>query len=140
MEYQRRAGIYKTDIENWFYIISSYDADFVQSLKNHLPPSMRRWDPMDKIWLIHELYLDDAIELMDQYFDDYEIDIPEPLQNQNQGPYGILFLLPNAPNELVKSAYRTLSMRYHPDKGGSTETMARLNQAYEDIKNERGLT
>lgn len=34
------------------------------------------------------------------------------------------------PKEL-KSAYRKLAIQHHPDRGGNTETMQKLNEAYE---------
>lgn len=54
------------------------------------------------------------------------------------GPYRVLGLDPSAPDELVKVAYRLLAQRCHPDRGGSTQAMARLNQAYDQIARERG--
>jgi DnaJ-class molecular chaperone len=53
-------------------------------------------------------------------------------------PYRVLGLDPSADDDLVKLAYRTLSRKYHPDKGGSPEKMAEINRAYESIVKERG--
>lgn len=36
--------------------------------------------------------------------------------------------------EELKSHYRTLAKRVHPDCGGEHETMAKMNQAYEILK------
>jgi curved DNA-binding protein CbpA len=38
--------------------------------------------------------------------------------------------LPSAPPEVVKAAYRALAVLNHPDKGGETEVMQRINAAY----------
>lgn len=46
-------------------------------------------------------------------------------------PLDQLFLLPEAPPELVAAAFRVLAQIHHPDKGGSNETMRRVNAAYE---------
>lgn len=54
--------------------------------------------------------------------------------DSNSGPYAALYLLPNAPPQLIKAAYRTLAVLYHPDKGGDVELMKRINGAYEKLK------
>jgi curved DNA-binding protein CbpA len=41
-----------------------------------------------------------------------------------------LHLLPDAPPELIKAAYRELAKLNHPDKGGNEEAMKLLNEAY----------
>lgn len=56
----------------------------------------------------------------------------------SRGPYQVLFLDPTAPEEIVKVVYKYLAQRLHPDRGGSTEAMARLNRAYEEIGKMRG--
>jgi len=53
-------------------------------------------------------------------------------------PYQVLGLDPSAPDEVVKLGYRHLAQRRHPDRGGSQEVMARLNQAYEEIGKMKG--
>jgi curved DNA-binding protein CbpA len=47
--------------------------------------------------------------------------------------YDVLEISPNASNEVIKSAYRALAKKYHPDLGISSlnESMAELNHAYE---------
>jgi len=58
--------------------------------------------------------------------------------------FEILGLAPGAPFEQIKSAYRKLSMKYHPDKVGhlgeefrsvAEEKMKELNEAYQYLKN-----
>jgi hypothetical protein len=36
--------------------------------------------------------------------------------------------------QTVKSVYRRLAAKWHPDVGGSTEAMAALNEFYEELK------
>ena len=47
--------------------------------------------------------------------------------------YAVLWLRPGAPLSVVKAAYRSLATHYHPDAGGDSHAMRRLNQAYETI-------
>lgn len=42
--------------------------------------------------------------------------------------------IPEITREAVKTAYRRLSLQRHPDKGGSTEAMAQLNEAYATVE------
>jgi DnaJ-class molecular chaperone len=35
----------------------------------------------------------------------------------------------------VKSIYRKLAMKYHPDRGGNTMAMQAINEFYEELKN-----
>lgn len=59
------------------------------------------------------------------------------LQAQDS-PYRVLGLDPSAEDDVVRLAYRALSRKHHPDKGGSQEKMTEINRAYEAIGRERG--
>lgn len=48
--------------------------------------------------------------------------------------YAQLWLRPGAPLPVVKAAYRALAAQYHPDAGGDTVAMTRLNDAYETLR------
>jgi curved DNA-binding protein CbpA len=51
--------------------------------------------------------------------------------------YEILKITRDAPQEVVRAAYRALTLKYHPDRHaadpGATEMMALLNSAYETL-------
>ncbi|MCX6234493.1 MAG: TerB family tellurite resistance protein [Bacteroidetes bacterium] len=62
--------------------------------------------------------------------------------------YKVLEISPDASDEEVKKAYRHMALKYHPDKvanlgtdvqKSANEKFRQLNQAYEDIKNQRGM-
>ncbi len=62
--------------------------------------------------------------------------------------YKILEIPPSATNEEVKKAYRTMAVKYHPDKvsylgedfrKAAEEKFQKVNEAYEKIKNDRNL-
>ncbi len=59
-------------------------------------------------------------------------------------PYQILGVSPNASDEEIKQAYRTLARKYHPDNYADSpladlaeEKMKEINQAYDEIKQRR---
>lgn len=65
-----------------------------------------------------------------------------------ESAYTVLEISPNATNEEVKKAYRTMAMKYHPDKvatlgpevqKAATEKFQKIQAAYESIKRERGM-
>ena len=62
--------------------------------------------------------------------------------------YKILEITAEAADEEVKKAYRTMAMKYHPDKvdylgedfkKGAHEKFQKVNEAYESIRKERGM-
>lgn len=63
---------------------------------------------------------------------------PKPPQQAQIPPhYALLHLSPDAPLEIAEAVYRALVKKHHPDLGGNTETMQRLNAAIERIRKER---
>ena len=58
-----------------------------------------------------------------------EVALPRTLQEA----YAALHLQPGAPQPVVKAAYRALAQVHHPDAGGDTAVMARINAAYSTI-------
>ena len=62
--------------------------------------------------------------------------------------YKILGISPDASDDEVKKAYRTLAKKYHPDRVAhlgddmrkqAEEKFAKLSDAYDNIKKERGI-
>ncbi|WP_099206004.1 J domain-containing protein [Scatolibacter rhodanostii] len=59
-------------------------------------------------------------------------------------PYKVLGVAPNATDEQVKEAYRTLAKKYHPDQYADSplkeladEKMKEINEAYDTVVNQR---
>lgn len=61
-------------------------------------------------------------------------DIPE------DSPYRVLGVNPDAPDFLVKAAFRSHARRTHPDVGGNPEEFKKINEAYERICLEREIS
>ena len=53
--------------------------------------------------------------------------------------YKILGVRHRSSNGEINKAFRALSLKHHPDKGGDTETFAKINAAMEIIRLERDM-
>ena len=51
--------------------------------------------------------------------------------------YKILNVSESASQSEIKSSYRKLSMKYHPDKGGDAEKFKQINEAYQNLGDEQ---
>jgi DnaJ-class molecular chaperone len=50
-------------------------------------------------------------------------------------PYRVLGINQNATEDEVKKAYKKMSMKHHPDRGGNHDDFVQVQQAYNEIKN-----
>ena len=50
-----------------------------------------------------------------------------------------LYVEENAPDEVVTAAFRALAKKHHPDRGGDEEEFKKISDAYEAIRNFRGV-
>ena len=111
-------------------------------MKSYVSPTYRKYDPRARHWTVARLaekqfrhWLAYARQMLDAQVewiagDDSETEWTPPKKPQAVDPYQTLHLLPSAPPEVVKAAYRALAMMHHPDKGGDTATMQTINDAY----------
>lgn len=58
--------------------------------------------------------------------------------DDTMNPYSILGVDMNATEEEVERAYKEKAKLFHPDKGGSDMEMAKINAAYQVIKQFKG--
>merc|ERR1719460_210543 len=56
---------------------------------------------------------------------------------ESQGPYSMLGVAVDATDADIKKVYRELCLKHHPDKGGDTATFQQLQQAYNQITEDR---
>ena len=133
--------------------------DLSNYLSSHLSQISRTWDKKQKCWVIlpgvlgkviaYARHLFNCIDasslpvnlqnrvqkaLQGNYEDDYSPEEDNNLEGKkDSSPYSILYLTPNAPDFIVKSVYKTLAFKYHPDKGGDAEQFQVFRDAYEAI-------
>ncbi len=116
----------------------------IEALKDYVPACNRVYVPERKTWRV-DAYAHDClqgwlayaratfnarIEWIGETYEDPESEWTPKPKPKASDPYVTLHLLPSAPPEVVKAAYRALAVLNHPDKGGDTEAMQRLNDAY----------
>jgi len=120
-------------------------ARLLESLKDAIAPHERRYSPQERQWFILSTAESDLIEWLSEACVLFSARVEWQSQQGKSGKrkrkqrsqplpltgaHAALHLLPDAPPELVKAAYRTLAQLHHPDKGGDTEAMQKINEAY----------
>lgn len=120
-------------------IAFDYDPAVVSRLKAEIPPPYRSWQPERKTWRIEAPFVSHALSILRTAFATVHIDdVREASRSapRSSGPpdaYTVLHLQPTAPRELVDAAYKCLARLHHPDRGGDTEAMQAINQAYQEV-------
>ncbi len=112
-----------------------YDAFVVAGIKRAVPAPLRTYDPDTKTWTVAGRYVSAVYQVLAQVFGDVDIEgTPPGSESQaSDDPWVILHLRPTAPPELVTAAHKCLAKLNHPDRGGSTAVMQRINNAVESI-------
>ena len=117
----------------------------IDALKSYIGVPLRSYKPASREWEV-DADADDALKCWLTYcHSEIGADViwlkggenrqrhthqPHEPRPKNIDPYVTLHLLPSAPPELVKVAYRCLAQIHHPDHGGDTAAMQRINAAY----------
>ena len=117
----------------------------LDTLKSFVNPCYRYYDPGTRKWVVGEPATESfrhwlsyaratfgaQVQWIGETYEDPEAEWTPPKPKPKAGdPYQTLHLLPSAPPEVVKAAYKALATLHHPDKGGETEVMQRINDAY----------
>ncbi len=126
----------------------------LDTLKSFVNPCYRFYDPGTRKWVVGEpatesfrrwlSYARTTFNAQVQWiggatYEDYEAECPPPYtpppaRPKPVDPYKTLHLLPSAPPELIRAAFKCLATIFHPDKpGGDDERMKAINRAYEKL-------
>jgi hypothetical protein len=117
----------------------------IETLKRTVSPNLREYEPDTKQWFVADaartqldrwlghLFVTHGVEAEWLTSDDEYERARKPHTSAKADPFAALHLLPSAPMEVVRAAYKALAMKHHPDLGGDTQAMQRLNQAYKQI-------
>lgn len=127
--------------DGYIFMKSPFHERFIQEFKADIPGSMRSWMGNDKVWRIAASYHDDLLSVVRKYFGEPTVVEPEPqiVIQGSTAPDGFSRMLRAAPNDVLKKVYRLIAAEIHPDKGGKPETMVELNEAWSEVKKERGI-
>lgn len=132
------AYIYELEQEYapWRYALAfDYSPAMVDAIKRNIPSRQRTWKGDIKQWWFKPEAQDSMLALCFLHCGDVQHvhengSLTPVLPVETVEAYRTLHLLPSAPVELVKHAYRVMCKIHHPDKGGTTRTMQRVNEAY----------
>jgi hypothetical protein len=143
--------------ENRTWVRFSAEGERFGEVKDHLKHYFRgfyRYDPAQRAWRIQAPGTDVHRWAL-RHFSEYEIDLVgayehhesrseqhgrSDQQQSTRAPsrleqaYSSLFVLPTAPREVVVAAHRALVKMNHPDAGGDTATMAKINDCMDVIR------
>lgn len=128
--------------KGWIHVRTPFDRAFIDALKALVPASDRRWDNDEKIWKVAAAWANELEPLVTRFYGPPTILEPEVVvvaapAGAAHDPFGALLRL--AGDDALKRIYRQLAAELHPDRGGSPERMIELNQAWEQIRKERGI-
>jgi hypothetical protein len=117
----------------------------IAKLKRSVPPAQRRFDEVTKKWFV-EKAAQESLNIWLGYMrgvhganvewlkPEREHTPKKPQGSALPDAYAALYLLPNAPPEVVRASYKALAQLVHPDKpGGDVAAMQRLNEAYRQL-------
>ncbi len=120
-----------------------YDAWALEELKNQVPASARSYDPQHRVWYIGIGWMQIVTAVLEMAFGPKTIEneasayrrraTPEPIRRTDPH-YSELHLLPSAPWPVVEATYKALARLHHPDIGGDSEMMKRVNLAFESLQ------
>ncbi len=123
-----------------------YNKEFIQKLKDSIRYPFRKWNAEEKVWLISLSHKNILVPLIEEYYPEEEIlfigEFPTTYHFYDDNEYyELLEIRPDCSNEVLKSAYRALCKKYHPDlnHGVDKTTMQELSNAYEELKSMRGI-
>jgi len=59
------------------------------------------------------------------------------MKHKNRSPWDVLGVNANASKEQIREAFKSLALKYHPDRGGITDEFTKINEAYNKLKNKK---
>ncbi len=123
-------------------------SDAIASLKRAVPPHLREYEPTSKQWFVSDLARTQLDRWLGHLYVSYGVEAewitPDDASDTHERPrkphtpakvdaYAALCLTPEAPAELVKSAFKIMARVSHPDLGGSHEAMLKVNAAFKQL-------
>lgn len=104
----------------------------IDDLKALIPSYDREYVPAIRSWLFSDAYFHSVVALLSRY--GIETNIVKHTDLVRSDALAEMFLTPNAPDFVIVAVFKALAKRYHPDAGGSTEQMQKLNRLMEVVR------
>lgn len=136
-----KAAICKSKMDGWVDVHSPYNKEYVETLKTVIQPSHRKWDAEQSVWHVNQIYLEELVGILKMYFDEVTTDLvddPNSSASASSVPDNmflpVLEALKGLSDGTMEKVFRSLAFAVHPDAGGSTELMTKLNEAHEQVR------
>ena len=124
------AELFYMDTTIW--VKTPYSKVFVTELKEVIETDYRYWNDDEKVWVVNYSYEEEILILCSKHFNNVQKYGKKRLgvspSAQSLPEYKTLFLIPNAPKEVVLAAYRALSHLYHPDVNKSPDATTKMKE------------
>jgi hypothetical protein len=125
-------------------LATPFHRGFVDALNVQIPAPYRRWEPESRTWFVESPYDATAIRILRTCFPHADIGKKpgeRPYFTQQHGcacddDHKALYVCQSAPLEVIRAAYGALAKVHHPDAGGNTTDIQRLNSAYARLADE----
>lgn len=128
-----------------YRVVTPYNRDFIEALKQLMPFSDRAWDGASKMWTISEKFLGPVSTLAEKFFHTKPTIVSKAQAESAQTPRAVLgtplaeacekfFRL--CPQDAMQKAYRNAAVVLHPDHGGDMQKMSELNSLWQRISKE----
>lgn len=131
------ARIWYDEAFDGYAVSSPYNADFVNWIKFNIPREDRRYDGVAKVWTVAGKHKDKIVAQCRLRFG--TVDVTEKFETAAPAgpslpPGDLAELLRLLGPEAVAKAIRHATLIHHPDRGGDTNTMARINELWGKVK------
>lgn len=131
-----KAKIFWAPTEGRWAVQTPFSAAFVDELKLHAGRT-KRWEPQLKLWLVDDEHIESVKKVVEKYFGMFEFSdkAPPPQDNvslNGAGPYKDF--IEALGYDLCNMVYRKAVATMHPDLGGDSDRMSKLNSAWSSIR------
>jgi hypothetical protein len=118
-------------------------------LQRSVKPSARKYDHLEGAWEVHYSVVQHLLSVIRTCQEGVDTSRLPPawLQYLEQEhvhdvkkPLATLHLLPTAPIEVIKAAYKALCLLNHPDHGGDIVRFREIDEAYQHVMKFQGPT
>ncbi len=128
-----------------YHISCAYSPQFVEFIKAAVPVSDRAFDPVTKHWTVTEKFFPILRSVAEKVWQASEIIIVTKDQTRATASAPvhkasldsvIIEFVKLLPADALTTAYRKAAVAYHPDRGGDSDRMSRLNALWTRIEAE----